>query len=308
MISNRPTLSRREFLWRAGIVSTALACPLPSFTAASTTNKIVVFSKIYQELKLSYEESAELTAQAGLHGVDCALRPGGEILPERVDEDLPRYLAALKKHGLSMPMIASGITGPDTPHTERVLNALSKAGIRYYRLAPIRPDKNPEKRSQQVTELRSRLKDLAAINKQLGVTAMAQNHSPASGYIGGDVAELGRILEGFVPAEIGAAFDLGHAIVVHGKEWPNFWQKIKSHLAVAYVKDVNSADHWVPFGQGEFASSDYFSRLKALNYTTPYSIHIEFDWHEGGKSRNRETLLKSLKHSRETLQAWLAKT
>ena len=44
---------------------------------------IAVFSKVYQELKLDFKAAADLTAEAGLDGIDCPVRSGGEIEPEQ---------------------------------------------------------------------------------------------------------------------------------------------------------------------------------------------------------------------------------
>src|SRR5215471_1200576 len=59
---------------------------------------IAVFTKVYQPLKLGFADSAALTAEAGLNGVDSPVRPEGEIPPERASEDLPRYAEALRRH------------------------------------------------------------------------------------------------------------------------------------------------------------------------------------------------------------------
>ena len=88
-------------------------------------------------------------------------------------------------------------------------------------------------------EIKAQLKDLAALNKQIGIGAIFQNHSPAGrSYVGGDLSELYDIVKDFDPAQIGVAFDIGHALVVHGDDWRRHFEKLKSHLKVAYVKDV----------------------------------------------------------------------
>src|SRR5215469_18855257 len=105
-------ISRRHFIARALVAS----CAAPFSSACSglsaqwVTPPIVVFSKVYQELKLDYDEAAAVTAEAGLNGVDCPVRPDGEITPERATEEMPRYVAALAKRGLQMPLITTAIT------------------------------------------------------------------------------------------------------------------------------------------------------------------------------------------------------
>ena len=75
------SLSRRDFVNALGIATGAITCGLikpAGVRAAAQVPDIVVFSKIYQSLKLNYEDSASMTAEAGLQGVDPAVRPGGK--------------------------------------------------------------------------------------------------------------------------------------------------------------------------------------------------------------------------------------
>src|SRR5262245_34099903 len=101
---NRTPISRREFLSRTPIATTAMTALPATLTGASPENAsplpIVVFSKVYQELSLGFEDAAATTAEAGLQGIDPPVRPDGEVLPERAAEDLPRYAEALRKLGL----------------------------------------------------------------------------------------------------------------------------------------------------------------------------------------------------------------
>src|SRR5205807_1723556 len=95
---------------------------------------IVLFSKACQPLKLNFEQAAEFIAEAGLDGIDSPVRPDGEIVPERVADELPVYVEALRKRGMSMPYITTAITGPDSPQAETVLRTARKLGIKRYRL------------------------------------------------------------------------------------------------------------------------------------------------------------------------------
>jgi sugar phosphate isomerase/epimerase len=161
--------------------------------------------------------------------------------------------------------------------------------------------------AKQVSEIKAQLKDLAALNKQIGIGAIFQNHSPSGrSYVGGDLAEMFDIVKDFDPAQIGVAFDIGHALVVHGDDWRRHFEKLKSHLKIAYVKDVKRPGRWVPFGEGDIGSTGYFKLLKELNYHAPVSLHIEFDWTDGGKSKTRAALVKTLQNSARVLRRWLA--
>ncbi len=303
-------LSRRQFIARAlAASSTTALCgsgALRGLAEATFSPPIVVFSKVYQELKLDFGEAAAVTAEAGIDGVDCPVRPGGEILPERTTQDLPVYSAALQKRGRQMPLLTTAITGVSTPHTEDVLRTAQKLGVRFYRLGfVLRRPAVPAAR--QVDEVKAQLKDLAELNKQIRIGAIFQNHSPAGrGYVGGDLADLYAIVKDFDPEQIGVAFDIGHALVVHGDDWRRHFDKLKSHLKVAYVKDVTRDGHWVPFGKGAIGSLGYFKLLKEMGYRAPISLHIEFDWTEGGRAKTRVALVKALQDSSRVLRRWLA--
>ncbi len=306
-----PGLSRRQFLARAAATSSILVLPgMNAFAAAGaekSASPIVVFSKVYQELHLNFSEAAAATAEAGLDGVDCPVRPGGEVLPEQVADALPKYAEVLRQRGLQMPLLTTAITSVSTPHTETVLRTAKKLGIPYYRLGFIERPREVSA-AQQVREVRAHLKDLAALNREIGIGALLQNHSPGgrTTYFGGDLAELVQAVEGFDPAQIGVAFDIGHALVVHGDEWRGWFEKLKPYFKIAYVKDVKRAGGWVPFGQGDIAGTGYFRLLRQMDYHAPISLHIEFDWTDHGKSKTRPALVRALQDSSRVLRNWLA--
>ena len=303
------TTSRRQFVRKTTLAATTLAFSPWSVHSALAAGKlsppIVVFSKVYQTLSLSFDEAAAITAEAGLDGVDAPLRPGGEILPERAAEDLPRYVEAMQKRKLQLPLLTTAIVSTSSPHTEDILRTAKKLRNQHYRLGFIQREGDAR---QQVNEFKAQLKDLAAMNKEIGIGALVQNHSPAGhgNYLGGDLTDLRGIVSDFDPAQIGVAFDIGHAIIVHKEQWRPYFEALKSHIKVAYVKDASMTGRWVPFGQGDVGRLGYFKLLKEMGYNAPISMHIEFDWTQQGKTKNRETLLKALKDSAGVLRQWLA--
>src|SRR5439155_18192012 len=61
-------------------------------------------------LFLNYDDTAEVFAELGFDGLEAAVRPGGHVLPERVEEDLPRFVEALKKRRLEIAILTSNIS------------------------------------------------------------------------------------------------------------------------------------------------------------------------------------------------------
>ncbi|HYG33452.1 MAG TPA: sugar phosphate isomerase/epimerase family protein [Clostridia bacterium] len=294
--ADRPLLSRRGFITKTALAAAAAALGTTAwqncFAADRRPQPIVVFSKIFQSLKLSFSEAAALAAEAGLDGVDCPVRPGGEVLPERVADDLPAYVEALRKNKLGLPLIATAITGPDSPHTETILRTAKKVGVQRYRLGFVYHQKDvpPEK---LLRETRAKFKDLAALNREIGIGADFENHSGGP-YVGGDLEELRQLVTDFKPAEIGIAFDIAHALIVHGDNWKPYTEKLKDYLQVTYIKDVSRAGKWVPLGEGRVKESGYFQFLKQIGYRAPISLHVEYNWAPKGQAETREGLVKAL--------------
>jgi sugar phosphate isomerase/epimerase len=307
------SITRRRFLKLAGATAAAmnagrLLCGRESVSlgAGASMPPVAVFGKIFQELKLNFQQSAQVAAEAGLDGVDCAVRSKGEVLPEHAAEQLPRYADALAKQKLRLLLMATDIRGVDSPHAREILGTGKRLGVRDYRLGfwLHRPEVPPEK---LCTEIRSRLKELAAMNGELGVCGLFQNHSPWNGKnrgpAGGDLDELYDLVKDFDPQRIAVAFDLGHAIIVHGDAWRPRFEKLKPHIRVVYVKDVRRPAAFVPFGQGEFGSSGFFPLLAKMNYRAPLSMHVEYDWAAPGK-KTPAALTAVLKENRRVLGQW----
>ena len=299
--------SRRAFIGRSALALGGAACLGPAMVRGEGVVKqsqVVVFSKVYQALKLDFAAAAALTAEAGFDGVDVPVRPGGEILPDQAALELPRYAEALNRHNLHLPLLTTAIVGPASPYTEEIVKTARRLGVQSYRLGFIERQADVKK---QIADVRAQLKELAALNRRIGVGAVLQNHSPtAKKYLGGDLNDLAELVQGFEPGELGVAFDIGHALVVHGDEWRKHFEVLKRHIRTVYVKDVTRDGKWVPFGQGAIGGLGYFELLRSTGFHGPVSLHVEFDWDEKGKSRTREALLKALKESLAVLRPWLA--
>ncbi len=254
--------------------ATALAQATPAFKPP-----VAVFSKIYQELRLDFEQSAEVTADAGLDGIDCAVRDGGEIPPAQAAEKMPLYAQALRRRGAAMLLMTTGIHDPRSSHAAEILRTGKALGVRYYRLGywSHQPGRSSE---VLLAEIASSLKDLAAMNRELGVCAVYQNHSAGQDRsrraAGADLPELYEMVKDLDPDQVGVAFDLGHAILEHGGQWREHFERLKPHIRVAYVKDVRRGAGFVPFGRGEIGPTGFFRLLAAMNYRAPLSLHIVF--------------------------------
>lgn len=302
---NPSSLSRREFLQTTSLGATLVAT-FPSVLRAAPPAlrwKVIAFSKPFTHL--NYEDTADLVADVGWDGIECPVRKTStHIDPERVEEQLPKMVEALKKRGREVSMITTDITGV-SPQAEKILRTAARLGIRKYRLGALHYVSNRPV-PDQLAEFKVRIRDLAQLNHAVGIQGGVQNHSGRD-YFGAPVWDAFEVIRDLPPADIGIAFDIGHATLEGGLSWP-----IQAHLAeprysVVYVKDFRwekQAAGWNPvwcaLGQG-MVSSKFFDTLGKSKFAGPVCQHHEY---ELGKTPADN--IRHFKDDLKTLRGWLS--
>jgi sugar phosphate isomerase/epimerase len=294
-------ISRRAFLGTAAALAASPALGLQEKPAW----KIGGFTKVLQDL--SYEKTAEAAVEIGWDGIECPVRAKGHVLPERVEEDLPRMAEALKAKHLEILALATEIRSVDEPHTEKVLRTALKLGIRLYRLGGLKY-KDGVSIPKQLDEFRARLKDVAALNRELGVTGLYQNHS-GNGYVGASIWDIHEMVKDFDPKQIGVHFDIGHATVESGLSWPTSFALVKDRTGAVIVKDFywthtpgeGAKTVWVPIGQGSIHPR-FFAMLRTSGFNGPITMQFEYPFEGGGSLESR---LKALKQDNLKLREWV---
>lgn len=298
-------LDRRTFLKAAafGVASGSLLpmSQLQAAPAARTANEICVFTKPLQSL--SFDDLAEKISKLGFDGLEAPIRVGGHIEPAAVPDQLPGMVETLKKRGLNITVMTSSINDPDDPLTEPILATASKLGIKRYRMQYLRYEKN-QPIQKQLDNWRPQLRDLAAMNKQFGITAVYQNHA-GDGMLGSALWDLQRVLDGISPDEIGVAYDIRHATVEGGMSWPVTFRMIQPHLNTVYVKDFvwdEVKPKNVPLGEGR-VSPTFFKLLAETGFKGPISLHEEYLDHRLPELVPQH--LAAMKQDLATLRNWL---
>ena len=294
-------MNRRHFL-AAGTSATLALGSAPRLFAAgpdAARNKLIGFTKPFDTL--SPEETADVVSFAGWDGVELGVRrKSGHVKPERVEDDLPKMAEALKKAGKEITIATTEITAVN-PLNERVLRTSAKLGIRIFRLGFFKYDKTTPF-SKQLAEIRSRLRDIAALAKDLGMQAGFQNHS-GSDYVGAGIWDTWSLINDL--PSVGFCFDIGHATIEGGLSWPNEARLARPHFAAVYAKDFvwQKQDgqwkvDWVHFGEG-MVNRSFFKWLRESDYTGPVCQHHEYDHGKG------DILRQHLKRDAEVLRTWL---
>src|SRR6188474_3433593 len=160
-MSSIQPMNRRQFLRHSALATASAAIAAPRTSRAQSPVPrftIIGFTKPFANLRA--DETAELVAEVGWDGIDCPVRSkAGQIAPERVEEELPKLVEALKKRGKELPMITTEITKVD-PLAEKVLRTAARLGIKKYRLGFVNYAKT-RTISETLREFAATVKDVA---------------------------------------------------------------------------------------------------------------------------------------------------
>lgn len=277
--------SRRNFIRKsilAGAFVPLIGAPLiaasPVRAANASPLKVHVFSKHLQFL--NYSDMADAAAGIGFDGVDLTVRPKGHVLPERVTEDLPKAVEAIRKAGLSHVMMTTAVQDAASSTDKKVLEVASELGIEYYRMNWLR---YPEGKTipEAVVRFQQTIRDLGLLNRRLGIVGCYQNHS--GNLAGASLWELWDMLQKADKEHMGVQYDIRHAVVEGGLSWKNGLRLIQPFIRILAIKDFvwekkngAYAVKNVPLGEGMVDFKAYFNILKEHNINVPVSLHYEY--------------------------------
>ncbi len=281
--------------------------------SAGGARTLHVFSKPLQWL--SYDDTAALIAEAGFSGIDLSVRPGGHVLPEKVQDDLPRAVAAAAKAGLKVEMITTAITDTRDPHTEPLLRTAAKAGVTVYRYGNFNYDMKLGV-WESLQKHKAALKELAALNQSLGIHGALQNHAGVR--VGAAIWDTYELLRELDPRWSGVQYDIRHAVAEGGQSWPVVLRLVAPWIKCTDLKDFKwqqapgkATIENVPIGEGIVPFDAYFKLVKELNVAGPMSVHLEYPPFERAPemsaAQKRPLFLAAMKKDFGALKAHLTK-
>jgi sugar phosphate isomerase/epimerase len=306
--------TRRTFLKTGSAALAASLVPTASLLSGNAASaaappagptEFCFFSKHLQGL--SFDQIADIAAEVGVQGIEAPIRPGGHVEPERVEEDLPKLAEALKKRGLGITILTSGINAVNAEqHTEKVLRTAKALGVKHYRMDWFKYDLS-KPIWPQLQSWRPQLKELVAFSKEVGIQPLYQNHSGKTN-AGSPIWDMYSLIRDYAPAECAFAFDIMHATVEGSESWPLEVSLVRDYIGAAYFKNFTFGDgkHGTcPLADG-VVTKDYVAMLKKFGWSGPCSLHIEY---LKGKTKDPgyvDEAIKATKRDFATLKEWWA--
>lgn len=309
------TISRRTFT-HLGLLAGA-AASVPSVASAAQGlggvrvegpgMPIVMFSKHLAEL--TWVDLGRAVREAGFDGVDLTVRPAGHVLPERVGDDLPRAVRAIRDHGSMVAMLTTGLTRPGDAAARATFAAarasdvrLLKAGYYRYAFKDVR---------RELDAVIADFRGLVGLAAEAGVLLAYHNHS---GYVGAPVWDMLEMIAGLPATATGVYFDVRHATVEGGDAgWRVATQMVAPHLRMLAAKDFywdkGRDGRWrivdCPIGEGMVNWPLFAAELRRAGFSGPVSLHVEYD--PGGRTpvEKLERMLEAAVRDRTRLAAVL---
>jgi len=300
-------LSRRAWLGQVAAAAGGAAFAPMLAAAPAAPGRVPDISLFTKHLVgLPFEQLADVVAEIGVTGVEAPVRAGGHVEPARVEEGLPRLVEALRRRGLAITMLTTGINEVTTAsRAEAVLRTARALGIPRFRMNWYAYD---GKRSPwaQLDEVRPKLRDLVQLSREIGILPCYQNHSGAK-YVGAGVWDMAMLMREHAPTDLAWAFDIMHATIEGSTSWPTEFDLVRDRLGMAYFKNFA----WEGKGHRAVALADgvvgrtYVERLRHVGFAGPVCLHVEH-LSEGGP-KDAAYLKQAIASSRAdlaTLRDW----
>ncbi len=249
--------------------------------------QFAMFSKHLDMLGLSLQEVGKEMKCIGFDGVDLTVRPGGRIEPCDVREKLPEAVDQLGEIGLSVPMITTNITMPNSPYAKETFEACAECGIKSLKLG-YWVLSNPKEFWTRFEAARVWLNGIESLALDYDVNANIHIHSGP--YLSASAQTVYMLLEDMNPCAVGAYMDSGHMYIEGGRDgWRQGMVMLSPWLNLVALKGYSWGVEQNEDGSYSYAGvmrgfSDamqdwkqiFTLLIKDFQYDGPISLHSEY--------------------------------
>ena len=301
---------RRVFLKQLLLASAASAAGVARLRAAApgwNEMPIAIFEKVFEAL--NYDELAQAVEQTGADGIEATIRANGHIKPAAAADEVPKMNAALRQRGRRIMIAATDVRRADDPQCERLLRVLKKNGVTHYRLGHYQFDLDRPMK-QQVADFAAQARDLAAMNKSIGIQGLYQNHSGGR-YLGALGWDASWMLDGIDPDALGLALDTRHLMKDTGSSWKTAVAACKPHIRSIYVKDGMwhgpRGDQYKDMALDTgFVNAGVISEIRRGIQPVPFCIHMEWLGYRVFAKNEIPAAVEAHQRDIATLRRWIA--
>jgi sugar phosphate isomerase/epimerase len=277
-------ISRRSFLKTSsmGVCSGGFALRADadeSPAPAGYRGPICFFSKPLQ--RMEWKRLAKSIKPLGFDGIDLTVRPGGDVLPERVTEDLPKAVGIFREQGLEVPMITTALTSPLDPTVIPIFRTAHDLHIPYCKLGYYR---------YRFIDVRKELRQATSEFRKL--TELGEKYQIQLGYhnddafVGSPIWDTWLMMQPLSPKWVGYYFDICHAT---SQGAAGVW-KVSLNLAFARMKILGIQDLYLvkrktgggkeincPLGKGWVDWKYFLGEALRSGFQGPMTLHVEYE-------------------------------
>lgn len=238
----------------------------------------VYFTKSLPQLDLAGWIS--FCKDAGIDGLDLAVRPKYPVNPDNAGVQLPEWSKGLKDAGLVIGLVTAptDMIEATDKRALALFEACAKAGVSQIKIGYF---PYSGKYDADVSLGRKRLQGFEKLARSTGVKACYHTHSgPMLGCHG---IGLKALLEGFDPHYVGAFLDTGH-LAIGGGPFAIESDAVAPWFSILAIKDMawtQTDEVWkarvVPAGKGFVRWKDVSLALKARGFRGVISLHGEYE-------------------------------
>ena len=251
---------------------------------------LIMFSKHLQSL--SVKEMGAVLNDIGVEGSDLTTRPGGHVLPDNVEADLPAAVRTLEAQGLRIPMITTAITSASSENAEAIMATAGELGITLLKMGYWSYEGFGTLRSG-LDAARRDMDTLEPLARKHGVTLCLHVHS--GDFLTAIPGLIHMLLTDRDPDLFGAYPDLGHMTAEGGRSgWKLGLDLLGDRIRMVAAKGMGWfwepglagarptwSDRMVPVRESPVKWEEAFGYLARIGFDGPISVHSEY---QGGHS------------------------
>lgn len=217
---------------------------------------------------------------AGIDGLDLAVRPKYPVNPDNALTLLPEWSKALKDAGLLIGLVTAptDLTNAEDKRAVTIFEACAKAGVSHVKIGYFPYLGNFDR---DLDQAKRSLGGFAKLAKATGVKACYHTHSGPM--IGCHGIGLRALLEGSDPHHVGAFLDTGH-LGIGGGPFGMESDAVAPWFSILAIKDMSWAMNggsWkasvVPAGKGFVRWKEVASSLKSRGFRGNICLHGEYE-------------------------------